>query len=76
METLELKESIYKKIEEVSGKKTLNEIYALLENNSAQHFELTDEEAEEIDNDVKDYLSGKTKGYTREEVKKNIRKTA
>jgi phosphotransacetylase len=72
MEILELKEKIYSKIE-VSDKKILEAIYTLLENNTSQGFGITDEEAEEINKDVADYLSGKTKGYTREEVKKKIR---
>jgi hypothetical protein len=72
MEILELKEKIYSKIE-VSDNKILDAIYTLLENNTSQGFGITDEEAEEINKDVSDYLSGKTKGYTREEVKKKIR---
>jgi phosphotransacetylase len=72
MEILELKEKIYSKIE-VSDNKILEAIYTLLENNTSQGFGITDEEAEEINKDVAEYLSGKTKGYTREEVKKKIR---
>jgi len=75
MEILELKEKIHNKIE-VSDKKILEAIYTLLENNTTQGFGITDEEAEEINKDVADYLSGKTKGYTREEVKKKLRKIA
>ena len=72
MELIELKQRIHNKIE-VSDKKILEAIYILLEN-TTQGFELTDEEADEIDKDVEDYLSGKTKGYTFEEVKLNARK--
>ena len=75
MEILELKEKIRNKIE-VLDKKTLEAIYTLLENNTTQGFEITDEEAEEINKDVADYLSGKSKGHTREEVKKKLRKIA
>ena len=75
MELVELKEKIHNKIE-TSDKKVLEAIYVLLENKQQSTFELTDEEAEEINKDVADYLSGNTKGYTREEVKKKIRKLA
>lgn len=75
MEILELKEKIHKKVE-VSDKKILETIYMLLEDSTTKGFELTDEEADEIDKDVADYLSGKTKGYTLEEVKLNARKGA
>jgi hypothetical protein len=73
MEIVKLKEKIYNKIE-VSDKKTLEAIYTLLESNSTPHIGITEAEAEEINKDVADYLSGKTKGYSREEVKKKIRK--
>ena len=75
MDILELKEKIHKKVD-ASDKKTLETIYVLLEENTTKSFELTDEEADEIDKDVADYLSGKTKGYTLEEVKLNARKGA
>lgn len=75
MELLELKQRIHNKIE-VSDKKVLEAIYTLLENINAKGFELTDEEATEIEKDVSDYLSGKSKGYIKEDIKKNIRKTA
>lgn len=75
MELVELKQRIHNKIE-ISDKKVLEAIYTLLENNNTQGFELTDEETDEIDKDVANYLSGKIKGYTKEEVKKNIRNIA
>ena len=75
MEILELKEKIHKKVE-TSEKSILETIYILLEDNATHSFELTNEEADEIDKDVADYLSGKTKGYTFEEVKLNARKGA
>lgn len=75
MELIELRKKIHNRIE-VSDKKILETIYTLLENNQQKTFELTDEEADEIDKDVEDYLTGKTKGYTFEEVKSNARKGA
>ena len=74
MEILEIKEKIHKKVE-TSNKKILETIYELLEESTINSFELTDKEADEIDTDVADYLSGKTKGYTFEEVKLNARKS-
>lgn len=68
-----LKEKIHTKIE-LSDKKVLEAIYTLLENQQQKSFDLTDEEAEEIEQDIADFLSGKTKAYSLEEVKINIKR--
>jgi hypothetical protein len=40
-----------------------------LENRQFNSFELTDNEIAEMDRDINDYLSGRTKGYSFEEAK-------
>lgn len=75
MELIELKEKIHKKIEQ-SDKKILEAIYVLLESSQPYMYELNDIEADELDEDVSNYLAGNTKGYTLEEVKIKARKGA
>lgn len=76
MEITALKVKLYDKIA-ISDKKTLEAIYTLLANADTKGFELTDHEAAEIDKDVQLYLNGKTKGFTKEQIKQNLRtKTA
>lgn len=70
MEIIELRELIQAKIEH-SDKKVLEAIYELLQGAHENHFAVTDEEINEIESETLAYLSGKTKGYTLEEVKAN-----
>lgn len=71
--TTALKEKLHRYIDVAEDTKVLEAITTLLETNLGKGFELSDDEAKEIDNDVTDYLSGKTKAYTLKDVKLKAR---
>lgn len=73
MDLSELKEKIHAKVDS-SDIKVLEVVYLLLEDQSFTDFELTDKEAKEIDRDIDDFLSGKTKGYTIQEIRSGLKK--
>ena len=72
MSTLEIKKEIVNYIEH-ADKKTLEALYTLLKPSMhSKTFEITDEEIEEMEQNRKDYLNGRAKGYTLEEARKKI----
>jgi hypothetical protein len=68
MNIAELKERIAIQLE-VSDKNVLEAVYKLLVNQKLDLFELTEEEADEIETDISEYLKGSTKGFTFDQVK-------
>lgn len=73
MNITELKERINARLE-VSDKKILEAVYALLESQKPDLLYLTEDEAQEIDNDIDEHLSKKRTGLTFEEVVLHARK--
>jgi Mg2+ and Co2+ transporter CorA len=68
MNIAELKERIATQLE-VSDKNVLEAVYKLLVNQKLDLLELTEEEADEIETDISEYLKGSNKGFTFEQVK-------
>ncbi len=69
-----LKKKVYKCID-ISEDKILKAVYTLLEANINVYdlnFEFTAEQIKELNKRRKDHLSGKSKSYTFEEIKKEI----
>ena len=75
MTTAAIREKLQDYIRFADDKK-VKAIYTILENEITSEYKWYEDEAyvKELDQDVKDYESGKTKGYTWEEVKESLRK--